>query len=288
MRHFRSVLIPAVLFLLPGIASARWFQQQSGTTTNLYSVFFTNSQTGWIAGDSSFVIRTTDSGTNWTRYIVDTSFAYSIFIRFWDSQLGFVASMGHPSLLYRSTDSGFSWQRVPQTFLGYLFNIVFVTPQKGWLVCSTIATGDGGAGFLYQTTDGGVTWAIKDTTFGFMDCDVAFADSLFGMVTTDNHSVLNMISEGYLKRTTDGGVIWDSLNFGQMAYGHLRFAGLTYAWRTTHVFAPRRLGEYMFMECKKPQIGEGPGQPSGVDMWLVVHLQFNLLSQFQILFMDGF
>ena len=239
MRHLRSVLIPAVLFLLPGYASAGWVQQPSGTTANLESVYFINAQTGWVAGDTDFILRTTDGGTDWTRHTVDPTFRYSGAIRFWDSRLGFVASGMSSSSLYRSADSGVSWQHVPQTFLGYWpFNIVFVTPQKGWLVCSAIASGDGGAGFLYQTTDEGVTWALKDSSFGFMYCDIGFADSLFGMVTTDNHAVFNLISTGYIKRTTNGGVTWDTVNYGYPAYGHLRFGSPNYAWRTTHSFTP--------------------------------------------------
>jgi photosystem II stability/assembly factor-like uncharacterized protein len=38
----------------------------SGTTNNLHSVFFINSQTGYIAGDSGLVLKTSDGGTVWT------------------------------------------------------------------------------------------------------------------------------------------------------------------------------------------------------------------------------
>jgi photosystem II stability/assembly factor-like uncharacterized protein len=67
MRHLKSVLIPAVLFLLPGYPSAGWVQQSSGTTAGLRSVFFINAQTGWVAGDTNFILRTKDGGANWER-----------------------------------------------------------------------------------------------------------------------------------------------------------------------------------------------------------------------------
>jgi photosystem II stability/assembly factor-like uncharacterized protein len=66
MRHFRSILIPAVLFLLPGIASAGWFWQNplpQGHT--LWSECFLNNNTGYAVGEYSTVIKTTDGGATW-------------------------------------------------------------------------------------------------------------------------------------------------------------------------------------------------------------------------------
>jgi len=238
MRHFRFILIPAVLFLLPGYGQAGWVQQPSGTTAPLTSVYFINPQTGWIAGvagDTNFILRTTDSGSHWERHEVDIAFGSSLhLIRFWDSYLGFAGSR---SRLYRSTDSGIDWQQVPQSFFG-ISNLVFVTPSKGWLVCAAPVSGDGGVGSLHQTTDSGATWAIRDSSH-FMYCDISFADTLFGMLTADNHAVLNDVSAGFMKRTTNGGATWDSINytFGT-AYDHIRFSSPNCAWRTTYSFFP--------------------------------------------------
>jgi photosystem II stability/assembly factor-like uncharacterized protein len=66
MRHFRSVLIPAVLFLLSGYASAGWVLQNSGTTNYLLSVQFpVDALTGYTVGLSGTILKTTDGGAAW-------------------------------------------------------------------------------------------------------------------------------------------------------------------------------------------------------------------------------
>ena len=232
MSYLRSVLIPGVLFLLVGYASAGWVQQQSGTTANLRRVYFINPQTGWAAGTGNLVLRTTDGGAIWEQHSCELSIIPKLYFR--DSLNGFVGSNNN---LYRSSDGGISWQLISQSFPG-ISSLVFITPLKGWLVCAMAHSGDGGEGFLYQSTDGGLTWALRDSSWGFMYCDVAFADTLFGMVTTDNHAVVNLISTGYMKRTTNGGATWDTLNYGSCAYGFLRFRSPNYAWRSWHIYVP--------------------------------------------------
>jgi len=234
-RRYRFIGTLLLTLLLVSAAGAGWVQQPSGTTANLRSLCFINAQTGWVAGDTNFILRTTDGGANWERRVVDPAVRAYYPIRFRDALLGFA---GAGDRLYRSSDGGATWQLLPQTLLGYtLFNLVLTTSQKGWLVCSMIAAGDGGMGFLYQTTDGGQTWALKDSSSSFMYCDIAFADTLFGMVTTDNHAVFNLIARGYMKRTTNGGATWDTVNNGS-GYGKLRFGGPNYAWRSWHTFIP--------------------------------------------------
>jgi len=227
MRHLRSVLIPAVLFLLPGYASAGWVQQPSGTTAPLTSVYFINPQTGWVAGDSSFVLRTTDGGSHWVRHVVDSLRWGADVIRFWDSNLGFVGSR---NLLNKSTDGGMTWRYKPGADVGLSCgNIVFITPLKGWVIGGTYYSGDGGRGALYKTTDGGETWVKRDSSISYVFRDVAFADSLFGCFTVDNHG-WTYPSDGYVKQTTDGGATWQPISSGR-AFGPFRFLNRDFAWK---------------------------------------------------------
>lgn len=45
---------------------AQWFPQSSGTTVDLKSVYFIDSNTGWVAGYNGLILNTTDGGTSWT------------------------------------------------------------------------------------------------------------------------------------------------------------------------------------------------------------------------------
>ena len=82
MHHLRFILIPAVLFLLPGIASAGWVRQPSNTSYFLCDVCFVDSLCGWAVGGRSspnpsdttlgICLRTTDGGNSWAT-VYDTS-----------------------------------------------------------------------------------------------------------------------------------------------------------------------------------------------------------------------
>jgi photosystem II stability/assembly factor-like uncharacterized protein len=234
MRLFKYILIPAVLFLLPGYTSAGWVQQQSWTTAGLRSVYFINAQTGWVAGDTNFILRTTDGGAHWDRHYVDSLKWGAGVIRFWDSNLGLV---GEGQYLNKSTDSGLTWCYKPGAGLGVPYgNIVFATPLKGWVIGGMYYSGDGGCGALYQTSDGGETWVKRDSSGSYVFRDVAFADSLLGCFTADNHG-WTYPSDGFVKQTTDGGITWQTVATGR-AFGPFRFLNRDFAWRTWYYHWP--------------------------------------------------
>ena len=60
-----------ILFLLVGEAKLLgqnfWISVTKPTTLNLYKLFFIDTSTGWVAGDSGFVAKTTNAGQTWTR-----------------------------------------------------------------------------------------------------------------------------------------------------------------------------------------------------------------------------
>lgn len=131
MKTLRFILVLAVLFLLAGIASTGWVQQQSGTTANLGSVYFINAQTGWVKEDTNFILWTTDGGASWERRVVDPTGRGYYPIRFRSSLLGFA---GAGNRLYRSSDCGVTWQHLPQTLIGYALSLSSYSPRRkaGW------------------------------------------------------------------------------------------------------------------------------------------------------------
>lgn len=54
-----------IMFLSTGIAYSQWFQQVSGTTADLNSVFHLSTGHGFIVGNSGTFLKTTDGGMNW-------------------------------------------------------------------------------------------------------------------------------------------------------------------------------------------------------------------------------
>ena len=71
--HFHILFYSVWLFI--GIpAYSQWFQRESGTESQLNSVFFLDSLNGWVVGDDSTVLRTTNGGEDWNS--IQSSFNY--------------------------------------------------------------------------------------------------------------------------------------------------------------------------------------------------------------------
>ena len=244
MRTLRFLLIPAVLFLLPGIGQAGWVLQQSGTTANLHKVFFVNPQTGWAAGDSSLVLRTTDGGVHWTRAVIDTSVSKSEALWFQDANLGWVADSNG---LYKTTDGGVHWQFLQNLNGVHFRDVVFVTPQKGWVTKISGPDTPYGSyvGRLYRSMDGGGTWGLRDSSTGWGYWKISFADSMFGMLAEGKpyHFAPRLGTWGDTRRTTDGGQTWQVLpiapdsvmgdNPGVPMYTNVKVLDRNFAWRAS-------------------------------------------------------
>jgi photosystem II stability/assembly factor-like uncharacterized protein len=80
----------------------------AGTKNNLHSVFFINSQTGYIAGDSGLVLKTTDGGTVWTPATPVTH--VNLYCVSFSSDTGFV--FGDSMTVLRTTNGGSSWVKL--------------------------------------------------------------------------------------------------------------------------------------------------------------------------------
>jgi photosystem II stability/assembly factor-like uncharacterized protein len=225
---------------LPGYGQAGWIQQQSGTTASLHKVFFVNPQTGWAAGDSSLVLRTIDGGDHWVRSVINTIIGKSEALWFYDPTLGWVADSNG---LYKTTDGGVHWQ-VLQNLNGVHFrDVVFVTPQKGWVTKITGPDTPFGhyMGRLYSSSDGGDNWVLRDSSNRWGYFKISFADSMFGMLAEGypGHRLpYRLDSEGDTRRTTDGGETWQILPFTPdtfyPVYTNVHILNRDYSWRAAY------------------------------------------------------
>jgi photosystem II stability/assembly factor-like uncharacterized protein len=84
---------------------AQWVPQNSGTTNILYSVCFTDANTGYIGGSDSHLLKTLDGGTTWdTTYTLAGPGFNSVF--FTDANTGYAAGEG---FLFKTIDAGLTW-----------------------------------------------------------------------------------------------------------------------------------------------------------------------------------
>ncbi len=235
---------------------ANWQAQKKPSDDTIRDVLFWDRQDGWLLCERniflmksmdearSYLLHTTDGGSNWERIDVDGVDADTRFTRLLRAGDRKAWLLGEAGNLYLTNDRGRSWKRqVPPTRYLLLGGTFFDT-DHGWLTgggASVIRTIDGGAvwrttvvrnapgarfnaiafasenrgwvvgdgGRIMTTGDGGRTWTPQVTGTDEELFDVRFLDQREGWVVGGH---------GTLLHTRDGGAHWTEIETG---VGHL-------------------------------------------------------------------
>jgi photosystem II stability/assembly factor-like uncharacterized protein len=150
-----------------GASSAGWCWQNPRPTGNrVNAVFFLNATTGWRAGDSGEIFKTSDGGQTWVRQNSDINAAiYGI--RFLDANTGWAT--GAYGAMLRTTDGGSTWSVAKFGDLTYSYDLNAITAIDAKTVYVGRPTyGNGAYGTFYASRDGGVTWRALTTTPSFI------------------------------------------------------------------------------------------------------------------------
>lgn len=194
-----------VLFISASYSQGVWERLPSPVSANLYKVQFVDSLTGWAAGDSGVIIKTTDGGLNWVRQESGiTSSIYDLF--FLDENRGW-------GVTWRSTAPPFGTNIIVTNTGGeewyeyeypdenvFLHTIRFTDSLNGYI--------GGEGGVLKRTTDGGFTWrevTVQPAYSGFPILSFALNDGQYAYANGGHVDVL-----GIIWRTTDGGEYWST------------------------------------------------------------------------------
>jgi photosystem II stability/assembly factor-like uncharacterized protein len=122
-----------------------WERQPTGLRASLRSVQFLNPYTGWIAGreelphgqgSAGVLLFTRDGGLKWQR-IGSNFFPGLQYVHFVDNKVGFVVGEGTeqlPTGIFRTLDSGQTWQAVPGPRCSTWLAADFTDAQTGALV----------------------------------------------------------------------------------------------------------------------------------------------------------
>ncbi|HEX9655536.1 MAG TPA: YCF48-related protein [Bacteroidota bacterium] len=165
-----------------------------GVSTRLNAVSFLDANVGTAVGDSGIVIRSIDGGHTWQEWSRIAGALYIRDIWFIDIDTGVVLS---GLSIYRTNDSGKSWNQVHSNSLGFL-GVAFADESTG------VACGQGG--IIARTTDAGLTWTDQQianyyaglAAIGFANERVGYTVGLLtGSDTTSQGPICH--------RTTDGG-----------------------------------------------------------------------------------
>jgi photosystem II stability/assembly factor-like uncharacterized protein len=182
----KKIFLLSVLFLCTSYVSAQPEQ--------LNQVYFINSDTGWVTGNTGYIFRTTDGGSTWLYSLSGTSANLSE-IFFTDALQGFV--IGNNGTILKTTDGGISWALKNSTTIENL-NSIWFSDQRTGTVC-------GNNGTILRTLDGGETWVsqISGTTLSLKG--VCFKDDSTGFITG---SLLYFGNPSIIMKTTNGGAEW--------------------------------------------------------------------------------
>ena len=184
-----------------------WQLQYIDTTQWLYSVYFINSKTGFVAGGMnadvfpSKIFKTIDGGNHWIVSFSTDSLEYFTQIYFADSLTGYAVSGWNPGLsVVMTKNGGKSWEikteiaGATQTLYGVYFN----NRDTGYVV-----GGLNGPSVILKTMDGGISW--KSQKILNRDSISVVGTLYFTDVNTGYAVGWNNSANGIILKTTNGG-----------------------------------------------------------------------------------
>ncbi|HMS33383.1 MAG TPA: YCF48-related protein [Ignavibacteria bacterium] len=147
-----------IFFLFAAISFSQeiWQSQYSGVTSKLYDIYFLNSNIGFIVGDSSVILKTTNAGADWNRISVGTDHPFRS-IYFPNQNTGYIGGgkanvvigfLITNRILLKTTDQGLNWSIVYSDGNYPSQDVYFLNSETGW------SSGNG----LIKTTNGGLNW----------------------------------------------------------------------------------------------------------------------------------
>lgn len=168
------------------------FQPIPGSTATFNSISMLNSMTGYIAGTTGRVRKTTNGGTTWDSVATGTTVTLNK-IKFVNANTGWIFG-STTGLVSKTTDGGATW--TPQT------SGVTVALNAADFINDSTGMFAGASGRLRRTTNGGATWDSVFSTYGSTINDMVMVNSSTGYFVG---------LTGNMRVTTDGGVSWDTI-----------------------------------------------------------------------------
>jgi len=139
-----------------GNTFAQWTEQSSGITTALYSVSAVDNYVAWACGENGVVLRTINSGDNWTATTSPDPLVGLYTIRGIDAMTALVAGASLTAgVAYKTIDGGLTWTQTFNQPGGFINS---VTKFNGFPVCGMGGDPVGGRWSSFVSYDFGSTW----------------------------------------------------------------------------------------------------------------------------------
>lgn len=123
-----------------------WIEQVSGTTSFLETVFFVNSNVGYVVGDGGIILKTINGGVTWNS--LNSGIANDLIgVYFLNLNVGW--AVGYGGKILKTTNGGTTWIIQTSGTSSNLYSVRFIDANNGWA---------GSDSKILKTINGGASW----------------------------------------------------------------------------------------------------------------------------------
>ncbi|MBA4410158.1 MAG: YCF48-related protein [Bacteroidota bacterium] len=202
MKKITIILVVLIAMIIK--ADAQWSRLTSGTINDLYSVYFTSTNTGYAVGGSSngqIILKTINGGTSWAPQTSNIHTLYQVYftlfsVYFPDAITGYaVGGDGSPSqMILKTTNGGTTWTEQIGATTNQLNSVYFTDANTGYAV--------GRGGTILKTINGGTNWTVQSSGSSIELYSVYFTDANTG------YAIGGGGGGQIILKTTNGGTNW--------------------------------------------------------------------------------
>lgn len=131
----------------------QWSTLVSVSSKNLFSLFFFDSQSGFVVGEFETILKTDDDGLSWSAY--EPSHYNKMYdITFVNENIGFIGS--EDGFIFKTMDGGEIWDYSKSMVFNDIKSICFIDENTGFATVYGVADNNDR---IIKTIDGGETWS---------------------------------------------------------------------------------------------------------------------------------
>lgn len=193
----RIILLWTLLMFQYASSGQLWDAMNSGTTSNLWDIYFLSNTTGYACGVNGTLLKTIDGGTTWTSKNITTTKTFN-FLQFVNVNVGYMGGyLDAGGCFFKTTDGGNTWNEINLNSPGSHCGGPWIFSADTFLM----AFGDNNFANsqIKMTVNGGTTWTTVYTGGTGWISFMYFPDRNNGYATVSNSKVL---------KTTNGGLSW--------------------------------------------------------------------------------
>jgi photosystem II stability/assembly factor-like uncharacterized protein len=186
--HKLSILLAAIQITTAAITSlAQWQTYQTPSASAFFGVCVVNPEIIWACGSSGTVVRTTNSGSNWSIVNSGLPEIQYLHISAIDENTAWISGGTQGAKLYKTTNGGLNWIEQFYTQPYWINNLHFFDANTGIFLrdppggnfdtCGFFITRNGGTNWLYSPNSP-ITTILTDNCMGVLDTNfVWFCDN---------------------------------------------------------------------------------------------------------------